>query len=83
MTKPSKTKTPATVATEAGAGLDTSILRQSRYPMGAKSAMGYDMDSDTPQQVMAYVSRGFIYQVVDDSLNVVAYGGLTRREVRS
>ena len=84
MNAPQKMKTPTAAATEAGAEIDRSVLKQAKqYPSIGRSAMGYDLDSDTPQQVMAYVSRGFIYQVVDDSLNVVAYGGLTRREVRS
>jgi hypothetical protein len=83
MNEPQKMKTPTAAATEAGAEIDRIVLKQARqYPNIGRSAMGYDLDSDTPQQVMAYVSRGFIYQV-DDTLTVVAYGRLTRCGVRS
>ena len=83
MNEPQKMKTPTAAATEAGAEIDRSVLKQAKqYPSIGRSAMGYDLDSDTPQQVMAYVSRGFIYQV-DDTLTVVAYGRPTRCGVRS
>ena len=72
-----QTETPATAGT--GAGADCfSAAQVERYITGADPASFND--TETPQPVVAYVSCGFIYQV-DQNLNVVAYGPLTRREV--
>ena len=78
-----ESKTPASGATEAGAG--RYYLRRGAtadlYPTATTGAT-VDLDCDAPQPVVAYVSRSIVY-VLDESLNVVAYGRLTRCGVRS
>ena len=76
-----QTKTPTTAATVTGANNSSSFgAHEEQYLTGLDQATTFDIDSDTPQAVTAYVSRSTIY-VIDQNLNVVAYGALTRREV--
>ena len=77
-----QTETPATADTGAGADCfsESAAAQVERYITGVDPASFND--TEPPQPVVAYVSRGFIYQV-DDTLTVVAYGRLTRCGVRS
>ena len=75
-------ETPTTAATVTGANNSSSFgAREEQYLTGPDQATTFDIDSDTPQAVTAYVSRSTIY-VIDQTLNVVAYGRLTRCGVR-
>ena len=45
MNEPQKMKTPTAAATEAGAEIDRSVLKQAKqYPSIGRSAMGYQVD---------------------------------------
>ena len=55
--------------------------REELYLRDLDQATTFDIDSETPQAVTAYVSRSTIY-VIDQTLNVVAYGRLTRCGLR-
>ena len=70
MNAPQKMKTPTAAATEAGAEIDRSVLKRGKqYPSICQSAIGYDLDSDTPQQVIMTVRQvfyqGTVHRVVD------------------